>query len=206
MVSIGEIVAFGLGAAGWTLAEYLLHRFVFHGPSPKRVGAHEHRRHHAEVDYFAPAWQKAIAAGAATVVVLPVASLVAGAAAGLAFTLGFVVPYVGYEVLHRRAHTHPPRGPYGRWLRRNHFAHHFVDPKLAHGVTSPIWDVVFGTTLAVDRVRVPRRLALPWLVDADGEVRAAFAGDYELVGGARNDDAARRADARAAAENLSPTA
>jgi hypothetical protein len=64
---------------------------------------------------------------------------------------------------------------------------------------------MFGTTLEVDRVRVPRRLALPWLVDARGEVWPAFAGDYELVGGARNDEAAHRADAEAAAANRSPT-
>jgi hypothetical protein len=85
-------------------------------------------------------------------------------------------------VLHRRCHTHPPRGAYGRWRRRNHFAHHFADPRRAHGVTTPLWDRVFGTALRVDRIRVPRALAMCWLVDAEGRVRAPFAADYELVG------------------------
>jgi sterol desaturase/sphingolipid hydroxylase (fatty acid hydroxylase superfamily) len=198
--------AFGLGAVGWTLAEYVLHRFVFHGASAKRLGAGEHRRHHAQVDYFAPSWMKGLAALATTSVLLPVAVVVGSVASGVCFTLGFVSMYGTYEILHRRAHTHPPRGRYGRWLRRNHFAHHFVDPRRAQGVTSPFWDLVFATRLPVKRVRVPRRLALPWLVDSEGEIWPAFADDYELVGGARNDASARRADRDAANENRSPSA
>ena len=64
---------------------------------------------------------------------------------------------LGYEVLHRRAHTRPPRGTYGRWRRRNHFAHHFANPRRALGVTTPVWDLVFATRLPIERVRVPRR-------------------------------------------------
>ncbi len=194
------------GAAAWTLAEYLLHRFVFHGRSPKAIGAAEHRQHHAWPDYFAPWWQKALAAIAATALILPAIALVAGVETALWFTLGFTATYLLYEVLHRRVHTHPPRGRYGRWRRRNHFAHHFADPGRAHGVTSPVWDRVFGTHLSLEPVRVPRRLAMRWLVDDEGRVREAFASDYVLVGSARADDATRRADREAALENRSPAA
>jgi len=197
-------VAFALGGAGWTLAEYLLHRFLFHGASAKSLGAREHRRHHAEVDYFAPWWQKALAALATTGLVLPAAVALCGAAIGLAFTAGFIACYLAYEVLHRVAHTRPPRGAYGRWRRRNHFAHHFRDPRRAHGVTTPFWDAVFGTRLPAGVVRVPRRLAMPWLVDADGALRGAYAGDYELVGSARKDTGTRAADAAAAVANHRP--
>ena len=58
---LAPLAAVGLGALGWTLLEYLLHRFSFHGASARGSGAKEHRRHHAEVDYFAPSWQKALA-------------------------------------------------------------------------------------------------------------------------------------------------
>lgn len=197
-------IAAGLGAVGWTLTEYLLHRFSFHGASARGLGAREHRRHHAQVDYFAPSWQKALAALPATAVVLPLAVLTAGVQLGLCFTAGFLGMYVLYEFLHRRAHTHPPRGRYGRWLRRNHFAHHFMDPRRAHGVTTPIWDLVFGTRLESERVRVPRRLAMPWLVDAEGELRRGFADDYELVGARRSTALTRLADGEAAMANRSP--
>jgi sterol desaturase/sphingolipid hydroxylase (fatty acid hydroxylase superfamily) len=201
----GPLLAFALGGLGWTLAEYGLHRFVFHGASARRLGAGEHRRHHAEVDYFAPWWQKALAALAVTAAMLPLAIALSGTASGLAFTAGFVVTYLSYEVLHRTAHTRPPRGRYGRWRRRNHFAHHFMDPRRAQGVTTPLWDQVFGTRLPVDRVRVPRRLALPWLLDARGEIHPAYAEDYELVGSARSDAATRRSDADAARANRAPS-
>ncbi len=203
-IPIPWVGSFVLGALGWTLAEYLLHRFVFHGASARRLGASEHRRHHAQVDYFAPWWQKALAAVAAVAVVWPLAGVVAGGAAGLAFTIGFIGMYLLYEVLHRRAHTHPPRGAYGRWRRRNHFAHHFTDPRRAQGVTSPLWDRVFSTRLSVDKVRVPRRLAMPWLVDACGDIWPVYADDYELVGSAHRDARTREADARAAFANRRP--
>lgn len=200
------VFAAALGAAGWSLMEYVLHRFVFHAASARGPGAPEHRRHHAQVDWFAPWWQKAAAAVAVTAVLLPAVALAAGVATGAAFTTGFIAAYLLYEVLHRRAHTRPPRGPYGRWRRRNHFAHHFVDPRRGHGVTTPLWDVVFGTRLPVAKVPVPRRLAMPWLVDERGEIRAELACDYELVGSLRKDERTRSADREAAAENRRPDA
>ena len=68
---IAPILSLLAGAATWTLVEYLLHRLVFHGRSPKTIGAGEHRQHHAHPDYFAPWWQKAMAALAVTAVMLP---------------------------------------------------------------------------------------------------------------------------------------
>jgi hypothetical protein len=203
-ILVSSIFAVILGALFWTVTEYYLHRFVFHGSKARGDGAREHRQHHAQVDYFAPWQKKAKAALAATALMLPIGILASGLKLGLAFTLGFVAMYLLYEILHRRAHTHPPTGPYGRWRRRNHFAHHFVDPRRAQGVSSPIWDHVFGTVLPVEKVPVPRRLAMPWLVDADGEILAAHANDYELVGGRHNDERTRRADSEAALANRRP--
>lgn len=177
-----SLLAFLAGVLAWTLLEYLLHRFVFHGASAGRIGAREHRRHHALGDYFAPWTHKAAAALVALAVVLPASMLLAGVAAGACGTLGFISMYLLYEILHRRAHVRPPGGYYGRWRRKNHFAHHFVDPRRAHGVTTPLWDWVFGTRLRVERVRVPRRMAMPWLLDAEGEILPAYASDYFLVG------------------------
>jgi len=176
---MGLVIALLAGAFAWTFVEYLLHRFVFHG-TRWGVGASEHRLHHARVEHFAPWWQKGLAAAAAASGLLPLSWLVAGTLPGLCFTVGFIGAYGLYEVLHRRAHTHGPGGPYGRWLRRHHFAHHFTDPGCNHGVTTPLWDGVFGTALPPIRVSVPPQLAMRWLLDADGEMRPVFARDYEL--------------------------
>ena len=96
--------------------------------------------------------------------------------------------YFGYEVAHRRTHTHPPRNRYGRWARRSHMHHHFGAPMRNFGVTSPVWDKVFGTYDDPGVVTVPRRMAPVWLLDETGEVMAAFADDY-LTKGPRCADA-----------------
>lgn len=182
--------AFAGGALLWTLAEYGLHRFVFHELPGSALGAREHRMHHADPSWFAPWTKKAAAAIGVTCVLLPAAWLAAGLVHALAFTAGFVVLYLAYEVLHRRVHTHAPRGRYGRWRRRNHLAHHFTDPRRAHGVTSPVWDHVFGTAIPRHRVSVPPRLAPAWMCSPDGALAAGLEGDYEL----RGQPAARRGE------------
>ena len=71
-------------------------------------------------------------------------------------------------------------------------------------MTTPLWDRVFGTRLLVERVRVPRRLAMRWLVDDAGEILDAFAADYLLVGSRRRDEASRGDDAASAMANRQP--
>jgi sterol desaturase/sphingolipid hydroxylase (fatty acid hydroxylase superfamily) len=181
------MIAVVLGILTWSFLEYLIHRWLGHdGRFQPNPFASEHTRHHGEGNYFAPSWKKGATAMGATVVMLWPAIASAGLVGGLAYVAGFVGMYLSYEICHRREHTHPGVGAWGRWLRRHHFHHHFGDPKSNHGVTSPIWDFVFGTYQAPGMVRVPRRLAMPWLVDPEtGAVRDEHARHYEVVGAAR---------------------
>jgi 4-hydroxysphinganine ceramide fatty acyl 2-hydroxylase len=172
-----------LGVLTWSFLEYVLHRFLGHDKRfmPNFFSV-EHTRHHSVGNYFAPAVKKALAAAAAMALVLPLAVLAAGWGLGLAYSISFVTMYVLYEALHRFEHVHPGIGAYGRYLRRHHFHHHFGNPKMNHGVTSPIWDVVFGTYEAPDRIRVPSKLQMQWLVNpATGRVYDAHANVYEVV-------------------------
>ena len=180
---LGDIVAAFLGVTSWTFAEYMLHRYLGHDKRTWPNGfATEHTRHHSQGNYFAPTSKKVIAALGALAVVAPVAIAFVGVREGAIFSGAFVGMYVTYEVLHRRAHTHAGAGPYGRFLRRHHFHHHFGNPKSNHGVTSPVWDHVFGTLEPSVQIRVPEKLAMVWLIDPDsGEVRSEFAHVYELV-------------------------
>lgn len=180
---MGYFIAVVGGVTLWSLCEYLLHRFLGHDKRTWPNGfAAEHTRHHSQGDYFAPAWKKGLAALAALLIVTPLAVWAAGLAHGGLFSAAFVAMYLTYEGLHRRAHTHPGLGRYGRFLRRHHFYHHFADPKTNHGVTSPLWDWLFGTLAATPQLRVPEKLAMVWLVDPQsGEVREEFRRDYALV-------------------------
>jgi len=178
------VIAFALGVATWSILEYALHRFLGHDRrTMPNFFSVEHTRHHIEGDYFAPTWKKGLAAVAITGLNFVLLRLFVAEALAVAYTTGFVGMYVTYEVLHRRAHTHAGIGAYGRFLRRHHFHHHFANPRSNHGVTSPVWDLVFGTYEPVTEVRVPANLAMRWLVDpSTGKVWERFAAQYRVVG------------------------
>ncbi len=176
------IIAAACGVLTWTLLEYLIHRWMGHDRRFRRspFGV-EHVRHHIEGNYFAPTWKKGIAAALFIGVLLGPAVALAGLANGAAYVGGLVGFYGVYEWLHRREHTHAGIGPYGRWARRHHFHHHFVDGRVNHGVTSPIWDLVFGTYEKPGIIRVPLKLCMAWLLDpATGDVRPDHAARYQL--------------------------
>lgn len=199
---------FALGAASWSASEYVIHRFIGHGPkrapvasllarlTPKGLAVEfnrEYLAHHTDPMYFAPTERKLLAAAAAIPTIAGALLPVVGARRATSFAVGFATMYGAYEVIHRRIHTHPPKGPYSRWARRHHLYHHYKSPRANHGVTSPVWDHVFGTETPVGRIRVPRRSAPAWLMDDAGEVKPAYAEDYELVGGPAAPETAPRA-------------
>ena len=176
------IVAVILGVVSWTLLEYLIHRWMGHDRRFRRSPfGIEHVRHHIEGNYFAPTWTKLVAAAIFAGVLIGPAIAIAGGARGVAFVSGLVAFYGVYEWLHRREHTHAGIGPYGRWARRHHFSHHFVDGRTNHGVTSPLWDLVFGTYATPRTIRVPVKLCMAWLLDpTTGDVRREHAATYQL--------------------------
>jgi sterol desaturase/sphingolipid hydroxylase (fatty acid hydroxylase superfamily) len=179
---IGVVVAAACGVASWTLLEYLIHRWMGHDRRFRRspFGV-EHIRHHIEGDYFAPTWKKLIVAALVAAVLCGPAIAIAGSSLGVAYVAGLIAFYGVYEWLHRREHTHAGIGPYGRFVRRHHFHHHFVDGRKNHGVTTPIWDFAFGTYQTPTIIKVPPRLCMAWLIDpATGDIRTEHAGTYQL--------------------------
>lgn len=174
------------GALTWTFLEYVIHRWLGHdGRFRGNPFGVEHVRHHAEGNYFAPTPKKlAVAALVGLALGIPAALL--GGAVGVAWIAGLLAAYGIYEAFHRLEHVHPGLTRYGRWARAHHFHHHFVDPRVNHGVTSPLWDLVFGTYRPFAVIPVPRRLAMPWLVDPrTGAVRGAHAARYTVRDGKR---------------------
>ena len=196
------------GALLWTLGEYLLHRFAMHHLHGRGILSREHLEHHVHSTWtFDPmlllAWLGVVLTGA--LVWAPIGWLLAGPVVGVALGTGWVVGYGYYELQHALAHRRPPSGRYSAWLRAHHFHHHFGHPMANHGVTVPWWDKVFGTYEDPGVVRVPRRLALPWLVDEHGEVRPEFVDRYQLVGDDRCDERQAGIDRARAFASLAPT-
>lgn len=200
-VAVGVVA----GIVLWTLAEYLLHRFAMHALNGKGMMSREHLEHHVTSSWSYSSthllsWSGVIVVGA--LVWAPVGWLLLGRN-GSALGVGWVIGYAGYEYQHAMAHLRGPRGRYSTWLRRHHFHHHFGHPRANHGVTTSVWDRVFATNELPDRVRVPRRLALPWMLE-DGELRADLAGHYELVGSAERTLSAARLDRVRAFASVAP--
>jgi hypothetical protein len=186
----------GAGALAWTASEYFIHRFIGHGSKRKRATSTlelltpaglaaefnaEHLAHHTDPKYFALTGKKVVTAAAAIPTIGAALTPLLGARRAVPFAVGFAAMYGAYEIVHRRLHEHPPKGPYGRWVRRNHLNHHHRSPRNNHGVTSPVFDVLMGTRRPLDRLRIPRAVAPVWLIDpVTNDVRAELAADYEV--------------------------
>ena len=180
---VEQVILAGLaGAATWTFLEYVIHRWLGHDvrlrPNPFAM---EHIRHHSQGDYFAPTWKKVVITAIVGAVLTPIAIKVTNPVVGPSYVAGLLLFYTAYEVVHRRMHTHAGIGSYGRWLRRHHFYHHFVNPDMNHGIISPVWDIVFRTYRPVGTIDVPHKMRMSWLVDPKtGNVIDDYAGTFQL--------------------------
>ena len=181
-MSLALSIAFG--ALAWTLLEYVIHRWLGHDRRFVRgLFGVQHTAHHSRGDYFGPAWMKVCAAAGVAALFIGPSAWILGWQNGAGFVAGLIGCYAGYELIHRLNHVVAPRSTYGRWARRHHFYHHFHNPKVNHGVTTPLWDVVFGTYVRPTAIHVPTKLAMRWLVDPEtGEIHPAHRADFRLRG------------------------
>jgi len=141
-----------LGAFTWTVTEYGVHRWVFHGPFGKGklkkvpLGG-LHRAHHRDPLCTSLGWRAAGhiaaagAAAAASVGLAAIAPASASRAAAAAWTLG----YSSYEINHWNFHHRPARTKVGQRLRERHHQHHFGAPGSNLGVTMTFWDRLLDT-------------------------------------------------------------
>lgn len=136
------------GVLSWTFFEYLMHRFAFHfiadNPRMQRFIYVLHGNHHEyprdKERLFMP----------------PVPSLII---ASLFFSLfysllgtsvfmffpGFLLGYLMYGTMHFAIHAWNP--PY-KWMKplwRNHHLHHYKNEHQGFGVSTTLWDRIFGT-------------------------------------------------------------
>jgi sterol desaturase/sphingolipid hydroxylase (fatty acid hydroxylase superfamily) len=204
---LGAVVAFAFGFQLWILGEYLLHRFAMHELHGKGIMSREHLEHHVAAGWSFSythllSWAGMLLVGFA--LWMPIGWMLISPAVGLAVALGWAVGYFFYEYQHMVAHLRAPKTSYQRRLRKHHFHHHFGRPMSNHGVTLAIWDRVFGTLDVPDQVRVPRRMAQPWMLGPDGELEDEYAQDYVLVGSVSSDERLAKLDRARAFASVAP--
>lgn len=184
MLIVVIMLTLPVGVVLWTLTEYGAHRFLMHNVGGRGPAAHEHLMHHAQPErtraFIRTTGHIGMYTGAVVVTWLVAQIISPSIAIGLG--LGWALGYTLYESFHWLAHHRPPRGQFDLRLRRRHFHHHFRAPLTNLGVMTSFWDRLFGTEAELGVIRVPRRLAMPWLVDEQGDVLPQFRSDYEVVG------------------------
>lgn len=147
-VGIGaEVLLFIGGALFWSLFEYVMHRYLFHfvAESPRAQkfiytlhGVHHEYPRDKERLFMPPVPSLIIA----SLIFLGMYAVLGWNALG--FFPGFLFGYIMYGSMHYAIHAFaPPRFLKALW--RNHHLHHYKTEDKGFGVSSVLWDIVFGT-------------------------------------------------------------
>ena len=141
---------FVVGLLTWGLYEYSIHRWVLHR-EPKEEGFNlpgnlTHLRHHADPNSLQRLNVQLSESVPVCVSYVLLAWALTGSwqAATHLFT-GLMAGYFFYEYLDFQAHHGTSRGRLTRYFRKYHLQHHHYDATVRFGVTSPLFDYIFGT-------------------------------------------------------------
>jgi sterol desaturase/sphingolipid hydroxylase (fatty acid hydroxylase superfamily) len=148
-IAFGAVAGlFILGVLIWTLLEYVIHRFAFHyGPRSnwgKRLHFMMHGVHH---DYPNDASRLVMPPSVSiplAVFFYGVFLMVFGHCTPAAFA-GLVAGYLCYDMIHYATHHFAMKNRIAQGLKHYHLVHHYKDDHVGFGVSSPLWDLVFGT-------------------------------------------------------------
>ena len=132
----------------WTLFEYVMHRFAFHfvsdRPRIQRVVYVMHGNHHEFPRDKERLFMPPVPSLILSMAVFGLQYLLLGRLA-FPFFPGFLLGYLLYGSMHFAIHAWNP--PF-RWMKplwRNHHLHHYKDDERGFGVSTSLWDRVFGT-------------------------------------------------------------
>lgn len=138
------------GVLTWGLIEYWLHRLVFHfdaqGEKGRKFVYAIHLSHHANPktmdDLFA---RLRLSLPLALCYCSLAWALMRSWQATVYLFIGLTAGYFSYEFLHYQAHHRAPSLRLFRYLKKYHLLHHHQTSALRFGVTSPVFDYLFGT-------------------------------------------------------------
>lgn len=142
------VLMFVLGFLFLTLLEYVAHRYVFHMEPTNKVKAKiqytVHGVHHEypkDKDRLA---MPPILAMLYVAIFFIVFRFFLGEYV-YAFVPGLLMGYATYLFVHFAVHAYQPPKNFLKILWVHHAIHHYKDSERAYGVSSPLWDYVFGT-------------------------------------------------------------
>lgn len=146
---LGRIVInFILGWLVFSAFEYVMHRFIFHmtpdKPFKEKLTYTMHGVHHdhpKDKDRLAmPPLISLLIAGLIFIIFYPLFQR-----GTYAFLAGFTFGYAFYLSIHYMIHRYSPPKNYFRFYWIHHGIHHHAEPDRAFGVSTRLWDGLFGT-------------------------------------------------------------
>ncbi|HLP10535.1 MAG TPA: sterol desaturase family protein [Flavobacteriales bacterium] len=146
-----NIVIYIAGIFSWSLTEYMLHRFLFHLQKGfgGKIAYLLHGVHHEYPKDYSRLFMPPVPGAIIISSLLGILYLLIGVNAFILMA-GMVNGYLLYSILHYRIHAYPPSKRFSR-LWYYHTNHHYKDHDSAYGITSKLWDRIFGTLPQEDR-------------------------------------------------------
>ncbi|GAO44657.1 sterol desaturase family protein [Flavihumibacter petaseus] len=150
-------LTFGSGVFFWTFFEYIMHRFAFHFISEdkgtQRFIYVMHGNHHEyprdKERLFMPPLPSLMISSTLLAIFYGIGYLLDMPFYALPFFGGFIFGYLLYGSMHYAIHAWKPPFKFMKPLWRNHHLHHYKDEGKGYGVSTTIWDRVFGTMFDV---------------------------------------------------------
>jgi sterol desaturase/sphingolipid hydroxylase (fatty acid hydroxylase superfamily) len=154
LANYAQVLLILAGLFAWSLAEYLLHRYVFHWAHPSAWGKRVHFLLHGVHHQYPQDRDRLVmpvGASAPLAIIFYTLFYAAFGGARLAdpFFVGFTIGYLIYDGSHFALHHFAFKSRTFRKLKRHHMLHHHADRSGGFGVSSPLWDYVFGTVPSV---------------------------------------------------------
>ncbi|MFF2875232.1 sterol desaturase family protein [Gottfriedia sp. NPDC057991] len=146
------VLIFIIGIIFFMFSEYITHRFIFHIKAPKnklflKFMKRIHYDHHTYPDdlklLFLPIWYSIPNLGSLCIIYFLISRDLIQT---IAFGSGLVLMLLVYEWKHYVAHRPiKPITKVGRHIKKLHILHHFKNENFWYGVSTPIFDGIFGT-------------------------------------------------------------
>ena len=139
---------FLIGLLSFTWIEYLAHRYLFHmdtyTKAREKIQYVIHGVHHEfPKDKTRLAMPPLLSITISTILLL-LFRLAMGDFV-FAFLPGFLMGYAAYLSVHYMVHAYQPPKNFLKYLWINHGTHHYKNGEMVFGVSSPLWDYIYGT-------------------------------------------------------------
>jgi len=169
------ILSFITGIFFWTLFEYVVHRYIFHfvanSKMVKKIVYILHGNHHEyprdRQRLFMPPLPSIIIAATVFSVIYCSARVTGIDRFSFSFFAGFVLGYLVYGSMHYAIHAWNPPFKWMKPLWRNHHLHHYKQQEKGFGVSSTLWDHVFGTMFDLSKEKEDKAKTRELMFTAD---------------------------------------